>query len=392
MLANLINKHKKLCVGLMSGTSLDGIDAVLVEIQGFGINTKVKQLEFISVPYSSEIRNRILQIAEGKFGGSNELCLMNFFLGELFSDTVKSLCKVAGISPYDIDLIGSHGQTVWHSPIKINYFGKSISSTMQIGEPSILCELCNSVVVSDFRVRDMSSAGLGAPLVPYTEYLLYRSTEKTIALQNIGGIGNITILPKGCGLEDVVAFDTGPGNMIIDELTFRMTNGEKTYDDEGKLAENGSPDDELIKLLLKDEYFLKPPPKTTGREIYGSDYISNLISLSKKRNLSMYDTIATATKFTAETIKLAVKNFSNEKIDQLIVGGGGTLNPTLMHYLRECIPETSVLTNEQIGFDSNSKEAVAFAILANEAIHSSSNNICNVTGASHPVVMGKISQ
>lgn len=392
MLSELIRKKNKLAVGLMSGTSLDGIDAVLVDLEGWGVDTRVRQRAFLTVPYSAQIRARLLSLAEGSAGGSAELCRMHFLLGELFAEAVEALCQRAGVSLSDLDLIGSHGQTVWHIPAGEAYLGRSVRGTLQIGEPSILCERTGAVVVSDFRVRDISAGGQGAPLVPYTEYLLYRSGEQSVALQNIGGIGNITFLPRACTLDEVTAFDTGPGNMILDALACRMTGGRLAYDDGGRLAAAGRPSRKLLNRLLEEPYFRQPPPKTTGREVYGAAYVEQLLELARAMGVSPPDLIATATRFTAETIERAVRDFAPQRPDLLIVGGGGAMNPTLMRDIRTCLPDVQVLTNEEIGLDSNSKEAVAFAVLANEAVHSSCGNVPGATGASHPVVLGKISQ
>ena len=197
MLFDIMQKNEKLVIGLMSGTSADGVDAVLVRITGHGIDTKVEQLAFVSPPYTEEVRELILKMAAGDFGGTKEACLFNVLMGELFADACLELCKEAGIRPEDVDLIGTHGQTVYHIPVAESYCGREITATLQLGEPSVLCEKIGAVTVSDFRVRDMAAGGLGAPLVPYTEYILYSDPARNVGLQNIGGIGNITILPDG---------------------------------------------------------------------------------------------------------------------------------------------------------------------------------------------------
>jgi len=393
MLSDLMNKKKKLVIGLMSGTSVDGIDAALVEITGYSVNTRVRQLAFITLPFASEVRQRILTVAGGEVGGSQELCLMNALLGQLSADACEAVCRQAGIPPTDVDLVGSHGQTIFHQPKALPYLGHMVNATLQVGEASFISERLSCPVVSDFRVRDMAAGGLGAPLVPYTEFLLYCDEARNTALQNIGGIGNVTLLPAGCSLEEVTAFDTGPGNMVMDALTARITNGKLAYDEDGRLAAKGKVDSRLLTLLLEDDYITLPPPKTTGREMYGVAYMEKLVVSSTSLGLSLTDTLATATYFTAECIRQALQRYSPFGWPhRLIVGGGGSQNPTLMRHIRSLLPRVEVLVNEDVGFDSNAKEAVAFAVLANEAVHGCANNAIGATGARHSVVMGKISQ
>lgn len=390
-LSVLRNKEKRLIIGLMSGTSADGIDAVLTEISGYGKEIKVKQLDFLFVPFGQQVRERIIRIGEGGFGGSGELCRMSNLLGSLYAEACLSLCEKAGVEPGQIDLAGNHGQTVWHMPETEEYLGYPVNGTLQIGEDARIAEALGCPVIGDFRVRDMAAGGLGAPLVPYTEFLIYRRSDKTVALQNIGGIGNVTILPRDCELEQVTAFDTGPGNMVMDALTVRLTEGKQAYDDGGKLAACGRVNQTLLQYLLEDPYLRKKPPKTTGREYYGKKYVEELVSFAADRSVSLLDCLATATRFTAESIAVGIENFSPEKPDQLIVGGGGSRNPVLLGHLKDCLPDCLVMTNEEAGYDSDAKEAAAFAVLANEALGGMTNNVPSVTGASHPVIMGKIS-
>jgi len=381
----------RLAIGLMSGTSADGIDAVLVEITGCGVSTKVAQRAFLTLPFSDETRRRILRVAAGDFGGSEELCRMNFYLGELHADACEALCAQAGVAPGDIAFVGSHGQTVFHAPDAQEYLGRPVRGTLQITEGSVIAERLGCPVVSDFRVRDMAAGGLGAPLVPYTEYLLYRDDTRTVGLQNIGGIGNITILPKGCALDEVSAFDTGPGNMVMDALAARLTGGQARYDDGGRLAAGGAVNAALLAWMLKDPYLRTPPPKTTGREVYGAAYVDALCAEASALGCTLSDALATATRFTAECIRVGVERFCPQRPQRLIVGGGGSMNPTLMAHIADCLPGCEVLTNEQLGLDSAAKEAVAFAVLANETLYGLANNAPGATGAAHPVVMGKIS-
>ncbi len=390
-LSVLKNKERRLVIGLMSGTSADGIDAALTEISGFGTSIKVKQLDFLFEPFDPAVRESILRLAKGSYGGSAEICKMSSLLGKLYADACLKLCRQAGISKEQVDLVGNHGQTVWHMPVKENYLGTELTGTLQIGEDAFIAEALECPVIGDFRVRDMAAGGLGAPLVPYTEYLLYRKTDKTVALQNIGGIGNVTILPKNGTLEQVIAFDTGPGNMVMDALAEKLTKGQQTYDRGGRLAASGNVNSGLLSFLMQDPYLSKMPPKTTGREYYGEEYVKRLLQYGERENVSLTDCLTSATRFTAESIAQGIRRFSPEKPEVLVVGGGGSKNPVLLQFIQECLPECRVMTNEEIGYDSDSKEAVAFAVLANEALGSMANNVPGVTGARHPVVMGKIS-
>lgn len=381
----LWDKPSRLVVGLMSGTSADGVDAVLTRITGSGLTTKVEQLGFYFQPFDDATRHRILAVCGGDVGGSRELCLLGTHLGKLYAQAVRKLLNKT--HTLAIDLIGCHGQTVYHIPEDTPYLGTTIRGTLQIGDPSYLAEEFGCPVVSDFRIRDMAAGGLGAPLVPYTEFLLYRSETEDVALQNIGGIGNVTLLTAGCALEDVTAFDTGPGNMVMDALATKITHGKLSYDDGGKLAASGHVIPEMLRWMLADPYLAKEPPKTTGREYFGAEYVEKLMNYGA---YPLVDILTTATRFTAESIALSLRRFAPRLPARLVVGGGGSRNPTLLRFLKEALPECKVQIQEDLGLDSDAKEAVAFAILANEALFGICNNAPSATGAKHPVVMGRI--
>ena len=382
----LWNMPSRLVVGLMSGTSADGIDAVLTRIGGCGPTTTVEQLGFYFQPFDDATRRAVLEVCGGEYGGAREICLLGTHLGRLYADAVEQLLQKTGTDR--VDLIGCHGQTVFHIPEETPYLNTTLRGTLQIGDPSYLAEKFRCPVVSDFRIRDMAAGGLGAPLVPYTEYLLYRSETEDVALQNVGGIGNITLLPAGCTMDQVVAFDTGPGNMVMDALVMRMTDGKMGYDDGGRLAASGKVVPELLSRMMDDPYLAMQPPKTTGREYYGAEYVGRLLSWG---SYPLMDVLATATAFTAETIAYSLRTFAPRMPARLIVSGGGSRNPTLLRFLRQALPEVTVQTQEDLGLDSDSKEAVAFAILANEALFGICNNAPSATGAKHGVVMGRIS-
>ncbi len=382
---SLWNKPSRLVVGLMSGTSADGIDAVLTRITGHGFTTKIEQLGFYFQPFDDATRQAILDICGGEHGGTREVCLLGTHLGRLYAQAVRELLNQTGVKK--IDLIGSHGQTVYHIPEDTPYLSTTIRGTLQIGDPSYLAEEFGCPVVSDFRIRDMAAGGLGAPLVPYTEFLLYRSETEDVALQNIGGIGNVTLLPAGCTLEEVTAFDTGPGNMVMDALVSKLTDGKLSYDDGGRLAASGKVIPEMLAWMLTDPYLAKEPPKTTGREYFGKDYVETLLSFGE---YPLVDILTTATAFTAQSIALSLRRFAPRMPARLVVGGGGSRNPTLLAFLQEALPDSQVQTQEDLGLDSDAKEAVAFALLANETLFGVCNNAPSATGAKHGVVMGRI--
>ncbi len=384
-------KEQLLVIGLMSGTSLDGMDAALVRITGFGTNTKAECLGFTTIQYNENERAEIMELALGESGGSKHLALMNFWLGYKGLDACRAVCAVAGIATDEVDLVGSHGQTLFHIPVAENYLGQKLTATLQSGEASVIAEGMGCPVISDFRVRDMAAGGQAAPLVPYSEFLLYRSDNQHVGLQNIGGIGNLTVLPRGCSLDQVYAFDTGPGNMVIDQLVVRLTDGAMRWDEDGRIADRGKVNEELLSWMMNDPYLDLKPPKTTGREMYGKPYVDALLEQAESLNLIREDIIATATRFTAECIEYSWNHHCAEKPEILIIGGGGAHNRALMRMLRERLP-IPVRTNEDIGMNGDAKEAIAFAILANECLHGSCNNVPGVTGAKHPVIMGKITQ
>ena len=390
-IVSCMEKTSRLVVGLMSGTSADGVDAALCQITGHGTQSDVRQLCFVFEPFSPEIRREILRLASGESACAADFCKMNFLLGELYVQAVEALCKQAGISSEEIDLIGSHGQTLWHIPQETEYMGHSFRSTFQLGECAVLAQRFGCPVIGDFRVRDVAAGGLGAPLVPYSEFLIYRSRTECVALQNIGGIGNITCLPPDCGLDDVFAFDTGPGNMVMDAVLSELTNGKMTYDAGGQIAASGTVHRGLLDWLMEDPYLSCKPPKTTGREYYGPDYVKKIMAYAGENHISDADLMATVTAFTAETIRYSIEHYFTIKPDRLIIGGGGSMNKTLLRDIAKALPDCKVMTNEEMGYDSNAKEAVAFAVLANEALFAGSNNVPTVTGAKNPVVMGKIS-
>jgi len=391
ILEKLTAKKKRLAIGLMSGTSLDGMDAALVEIEGAGLSISVKFLDFLTLPYNDETHSILMKAVMGEEGGSRLICCLNFLMGHIAAETCLELCRKAGIKPAMIDFVGSHGQTVFHQNEPVSFVGRPIRGTLQIGEASVIAEEIGCPVVSDFRVSDMAAGGQGAPLVPYTEYLLYRHKDKTLALQNIGGIGNITLLPAGRGAADIVAFDTGPGIMVIDAIARSLLG--TPWDGEGRNAAAGKVHGGLLEWMLAfdKDYLEKRPPKSTGRERYNDGFVRMLLNRAREADLATNDILATVTRYTAETISYGIKKFCAPPPEELYVSGGGLHNKTLMAATRELLPACAVRSGDELGIPADAKEAVAFAVLANETIFGLCNNAPSATGASHSVVMGKIS-
>ena len=375
--------EKKYAIGLMSGTSADGMDAALVSISGCSINTVVELVDFVSIEYREDFRNELLRLAKGNEGGSRDLSRMNFALGEEMKKACSILLDKSGINKKDIAFVGSHGHTFYHEPNSVNYVGHTVRSTFQLGESAVVSSYLGCPVVSDFRVSDLAHGGQGAPLVPYTEYILYGHKNVNYGLLNIGGIANITLIGKDFDLSDVIAFDTGPGNMVLDNLVSRFSSFSMRYDKNGDWAKKGRVNDKLLSFLLDDPYLKKEPPKTTGREYYGEEYINRLLKMAE--GISKEDILRTVTALTAECVNIAINSFFPFKPEKILVGGGGASNPTMMDELKK---RTGILSvkNEF----SDAKEAIAFAILANERLNNIPNNAPRSTGANEPVVMGKV--
>ncbi|MCB5953855.1 anhydro-N-acetylmuramic acid kinase AnmK [Enterococcus sp. CWB-B31] len=368
-------------VGLMSGTSLDGIDAALVEISGKNEQTTVKLVSFLTLAFPEGTLKRIREALSIEKSTVENICSLNVELGERFAEAVIEVCKKGSVSLEELLFIGSHGQTLFHIPK-----GREdvFASTLQIGDPAVISERTKTTVISNFRERDMAVGGQGAPIVPYSEYILFRSDQTTRLLQNIGGIGNVTVIPKGGKLKEIIAFDTGPGNVILNELCLHFYQQE--YDKDGEHAKQGTVNNELLKELMNHPYIRRPYPKTTGREEFGKEFT---FSLLERWHLSAEDWLATATMFTACSIAHAVTPFIDEKTE-LIVGGGGSYNRTLLEMLQNELPEVLVKTQEDLGQSSEAKEAIAMTILANQTLHHQPGNVPSATGAERAVPLGRI--
>jgi anhydro-N-acetylmuramic acid kinase len=354
--------------GLMSGTSLDGVDVAVVDIRGRRFNV----VAFKTFPYPEEVRRRLLAVSNAETHTA-EISRLNFLLPELYARAVKR----CGAPLESIELIGCHGQTIFHER----------GNTLQIGDGSVLAERTGIPVVSDFRPRDIAAGGRGAPLVPFVDYLLYRDKKLGRVALNIGGIANITAIPPNAAREDVIAFDTGPGNMVIDQLVAIHTGGRQKYDDGGRLASEGTVNQKLLADLLKDRYYRAKPPKTAGREQYGREFVERLVNTG----LPVIDLISTATVLTAKTVAIGIERFAGDCVHELIVSGGGARNESIMGLLQALLPGTVVRTSNEFGIDSDAKEAIAFAILAHETFHRRPSNLPSATGAKRPAVLGKVS-
>lgn len=387
-LLRLQGKKKKLIIGLMSGTSADGIDAVLLRVNGSGTRTSFKQLAFISSPYPHDVREMIIRNSTPNSSSVEEISHLNILLGEFFADAAARVAERAGYRLSDIDLMGSHGQTIHHLPNPWRFAGKRIRATLQIGDPAVIAKRTGVITVGDFRVGDIALSGQGAPLVPYVDYLLFRSRIRSRGLLNIGGIANITILPKNCRRDDIQAFDTGPGNMVIDALTRRFY--QQPYDKNGEFAIRGRVLRPFLLRLGEHPFVRRKPPKSTGREEFGERFVSRV--LRQGASLTKWDLLATVTEFTAYSVYENYKRFVEKEtgLDELVVSGGGAHNRAIIAGLRRYFTPIQVRTIEDYGISSDSKEAICFALLANETIAGNPGNVPGVTGASKPTILGKI--
>ncbi len=377
-LRKLIEREDRICLGLCSGTSADGADVALVRIVGSGPGARLTLLSHATYPFPDGLRRSLRQLS-----GVKELCELNFSLGELFADAARRLVALAEIDLADVDLIGSHGQTVYHLPP----FLAGVPSTLQIGEGAVIAERTGVVTVSDFRVRDVAAGGHGAPLVPYLDDLLFRVPGRVRALQNIGGIANVTVV--GGPLEEPLAFDTGPGNMLLDQLAPLVSGGRLRIDLDGELSRSGAVIPELLAEFCAHPYLSLPPPKSAGRELFGEAFCHTLWERYRSRPL---DLIATAAAFTAESIRDAYRRFvePRARVDEVYLSGGGARNPTIVAQLSRLFAPVPVRALSDLGMPAEAKEAVAFALLASECVSGVPANVPSATGARRRVVLGKI--
>jgi anhydro-N-acetylmuramic acid kinase len=365
-----------LVLGMMSGTSADGIDVALARISGRPPNLSAKLVGHTSLKFPPALRKEILRVAEQRPITAGALSQLNF-----------------RVSPQRISLVGSHGQTIFHQGDPVPCFGSSTASTLQIGEPTVIAARTGITVVGDFRPGDIALGGQGAPLVPYADYLLYRLAKLGRVALNLGGIANITVLPRAAKPQQVFAFDTGPANMLIDALVSHFTHGRQRFDKNAALANRGRSLPALLDNLLRDPYLKLAPPKSTGREYYGHAYLKKLIALGRRHRAKPNDLIRAATMFTALSVVDALNRFvlPKTKIQQLIVSGGGAHNPLILAQLSAALPGIEVVPSSRLGIPVDAKEAYAFALLAYECFHQRPANLPSATGARGPAILGKIS-
>jgi anhydro-N-acetylmuramic acid kinase len=361
--------------GVMSGTSLDGIDVAVVDIAG----RRVRTVTHATTPYSSAVRKKILAVSNARCATS-DISRLNFELGDLYASAITATCKKHGVSQSSLELIGCHGQTIYHE-------GQGrIPNTLQIGEAAVIAERIGAPVVSDFRTRDIAAGGQGAPLVPLVDYLLFNSARHHRVALNIGGIANITVLERGAAEDQVIAFDTGPGNLIVDQLVAIKTRNRFRFDRDGAIAARGTIDTALLRSLLRDPYFRARPPKTAGREQYGKAFVESLIASGRP----LEDLLATATAFTAASIAIAIERFA-PKTEEIIASGGGIHNRQLMGQLKAFMPARRLTSSTEYGIDADAKEAIAFAVLAHRTWQHQTGSLPSATGARRAVILGKVS-
>lgn len=369
----------RLCVGLLSGTSVDAVEAALCRIEGSGPEVRLELLAHVSHPFASELIQRVLGVQDVR-----TLCELNFELGERFAEAALAVIAAAGLTPKDVDVIGSHGQTVAHLPSSLS----SVPSTLQIGEASVIAERTGLPVVSDFRTRDVAAGGQGAPLVPYFDWAVFRKSGVARAFQNIGGIANVSVVCER--LEDTLAFDTGPGNMVLDGLARRVTRGALGCDMDGTLSRRGTVIPALLEELLAHPFLALPPPRSAGREGFGEALVHAL--WERFGTSRPYDAIATALEFTVEATARAYEAWllPRFQLEAVYASGGGTRNPALLERLRARLAPLEIRTVDALGFPEAAKEAACFALLASEYLAGTPANVPTATGATRRVVLGKL--
>lgn len=382
--------------GVMSGTSADGINVALVRIQGRGFRSRMELLAHYQFPYPADVRRFVLATMNAPSASVADLSRLNFVLGDLYAQAVRTAQRRARL---ECELVGCHGQTIYHQGIAKPFLGRSVACTWQTGEAAVIAARIGVPVVSDFRPADMARGGKGAPLVPFLDYVLYRHRRYGRIVQNLGGIGNLTAIPPRATPDAVVAFDTGPGNMVIDAVTQHLF--DKPFDRNGRQAARGEPIERVLRQLLRHAFFRQKPPKTAGREQFGREFVREFLRLCRRADEN--DIVATATALTARSVGLAVRKFVLPLLEsddakpgrfrEFVVSGGGTRNSTLMRMIREDLAplKLRVRTSDDLGLPSESKEAAAFALLAYQTWRHLPSNVPSATGAEQPAILGKVS-
>jgi anhydro-N-acetylmuramic acid kinase len=366
-------------IGLISGTSMDAIDAALIELERVDDLLRLRPLTFIMAPLAAALRERVVAVLPPESGSTAEICMLNVAIGEAFAEAALLVARQAGVAIESVDLIASHGQTVYHQVA-----AGAERSTLQLGAPAVIAERTGRTVAADFRPRDIAAGGQGAPLVPYLDLLLFRHPQRARAVQNIGGMGNVTYLSPN---DPIRAFDTGPGNVLIDEAVRLLTDGRLAYDHDGRIAAGGRIDEELLASWLEHPFFQLPPPRSTGRELFGSAEARDYVAQAQARGLATPDIVATLTALTAWSIAEAYRRYCG-RVGEVLLSGGGARNPTMTRMLQAALPEATVRAVDELLLDA--KEAIAFAVAGYATLHGWPNNVPAATGAIHPVVLGSL--
>lgn len=381
-------------IGIMSGTSVDAVDAALVEFREQDGKSTVQLLAFVALPFSSNLRRSILDACDLDRNRVDRTCVLGTALAHQYAEAARQVAREAGVSLIEVDAIACHGQTIWHQPEPLAIGDRAYRGTMQIGSSAVLAAETGVPVVSDFRSADMAAGGQGAPLVPYADFVLFGDSREHRAVQNIGGIANVTHLPAGGDLSSVTAFDTGPGNMVVDEVVRTLTGGNEQFDRDGHLAAAGTPDMKLVNELMdRVPFFSMPPPKSTGRELFGRAFVhEQFLPSARGRGLTLTDMVATATALTAYSIATAYERWLRPRgyPARVIVGGGGVHNQTLMAMLRRFVSPAVFETHADHGIPDDAKEAIAFAILAHATLQGKPANVPSATGARYPAILGSV--
>lgn len=377
-------------IGLMSGTSADGVDAALVEIVPEADRPALRLLAWDTFAYPPDLRERILAAAAG--GSTEEICHLNAYLGELFAEAAAGVARQAGTPLHEVDLIGSHGQTIHHLPAPRREGGHAVRSSLQIGEPAVIAERTGVTTIADFRPRDLAAGGEGAPLTPIAHHALFARPDRGRAVLNLGGIANVTVLPAGGPPSAVAGFDTGPGNVLLDEFVRGTGLSDAGYDRDGRLAAAGRVRPDLLEQLLRHPFIRRPPPKSTGRETFGPAFVAAFRQRLRAAAVDDLDGLATLAAFTIEAVVGNLREFvfPRTPIHEVVAAGGGARNAFLMRYLAQALPECRVLPSEEVGFPGRALEAVTFAWLAYLTAGGQAGNLPAVTGARGPRVLGCI--
>ncbi len=371
---------------------MDGVDAALVRLSGTAEKPSVRLLAFTTLPYPREVKGRILRVAAGEKVSTGEISQLNFLLGELFADAALKVCRRGKVAPRQLSVIGSHGQTIYHQGAPSVEGGRQVASTLQIAEPAVIAARTGATVVGDFRTADIAAGGQGAPLVPMLDYLLLNDPSQGTVALNLGGIANLTAIPAGARPRDVLGFDTGPGNMVLDSLVRHFTEDRKAYDAGGRVGKSGKVDGPILSAALQHPFFLKKPPKSAGREEFGEPFVRRYFLT--RRRLRFEDALRTATELTARTIADALDRFvfPRASFHRMIISGGGAHNLVLVKRLRELNTELTVVVSGKYGLPVDAKEAIAFAVLADRTLHGLPGNLPAVTGARQLQVLGKMAR